>query len=277
MAATPDRLREPSTAHRWRAGTAGLLAGAVTLGVAGLSVRALLDLVSALGARPSVQVGDGVTVLALAVLALALLWCTVLLLTCAVTLLRPRRRTTYVEVELPWHLAPQVALRVTAVLLAVTALGSGPARATEVPSPVVATAQAAAPVPAFGTPALTESAPVPSFGATTAPAADACAPDAAPVPGWTPHRPAAVRARGAEHVRLLSGCGAEDDHAAQIVVRRGDDLWSIVERHLGDQATPARVAAEWPRWYETNKDEIGDDPNVLAVGQTLRIPEGALR
>lgn len=57
-----------------------------------------------------------------------------------------------------------------------------------------------------------------------------------------------------------------------IVVRRGDSLWRLVESHLGPAASPAAVAATWPRWYEANRSVIGDDPDLLLPGQQLRPP-----
>ncbi|KNX37720.1 LysM peptidoglycan-binding domain-containing protein [Luteipulveratus halotolerans] len=271
---TPRRVRR---AHRHRAGLLGLLAAAAVAGAAVLAARALRTLIVELTGERTVRLDEAVTAVALAVMVLALMWCVVLLLACAVELLRPRRTAPRDAVVLPWHLAPDLSMRVTGLLLALTALGSGPAQAASSPDPVAVVSQvdAPAPVPSFGiTPPSDAAAPAPSFGSTSEPTAEC--PKGAPVPGWTPTRPAAVRAHGAEHVRLLAGC-AGDAPAGEIVVHRGDDLWSLVERHLGDDADAARVAEEWPRWYAANRVVIGADPNVLQVGQTLRIPEGALR
>ena len=58
----------------------------------------------------------------------------------------------------------------------------------------------------------------------------------------------------------------------EVVVHRGDTLWSIAERHLGDRATPAAVAAEWPRWYAANRAVIGSDPHLILPGQRLVLP-----
>jgi nucleoid-associated protein YgaU len=65
--------------------------------------------------------------------------------------------------------------------------------------------------------------------------------------------------------------------AADIVVHRGDTLWDIVARHLGPDASDAEVATAWPRWYDANRQVIGDDPNLLLPGQILRVPAAALR
>jgi nucleoid-associated protein YgaU len=56
------------------------------------------------------------------------------------------------------------------------------------------------------------------------------------------------------------------------VVRQGDSLWSLAAERLGPGATAAEVAAEWPRWWERNRDVVGDDPDVLHPGQVLHLP-----
>jgi len=57
------------------------------------------------------------------------------------------------------------------------------------------------------------------------------------------------------------------------VVRPGDSLWAVAARHLGPGATVADVAAEWPRWYEVNRDVVGADPGLIHPGQLLQAPE----
>jgi nucleoid-associated protein YgaU len=65
---------------------------------------------------------------------------------------------------------------------------------------------------------------------------------------------------------------------AEVVVRRGDTLWGIAARHLGGRATPAAVAAEWPRWYAANRAVVGPDPHLILPGQRLVAPpNGAAR
>ncbi|AKU16240.1 LysM peptidoglycan-binding domain-containing protein [Luteipulveratus mongoliensis] len=275
MSTSPGHLTgDPSTSHRWRAGLLGLLGAGGLLVLALAAARALQALLRGLATRPTVQTSDAVTVLALLVLVLALLWCVVLLSACAHDLLRPRR-PAYSD-PLAWRLAPDLALRVSGLLLAVTALGSGAAHAQPAPdAPAASVVVASAPVPSFGLGEPPAPAPVPSFGKTDMTQPPGCAPQA-PVPGWTPDRPTPVRARGAEHVHLLAGCPSDSD-SDTVVVHRGDDLWSLVERHLGSDADPARIAQDWPRWYDANRAEIGDDPNLLQIGLTLRIPEGAVR
>lgn len=68
-----------------------------------------------------------------------------------------------------------------------------------------------------------------------------------------------------------------DESVREVVVRRGDSLWSIAARHLGPQATVAQVAAEWPRWHAANRAVIGADPDMILPGMVLRPPEAADR
>lgn len=56
------------------------------------------------------------------------------------------------------------------------------------------------------------------------------------------------------------------------VVRPGDSLWGIAERHLGPHASNAEIAAEWPRWYRANRGVIGSDPSLIHVGARLVVP-----
>lgn len=59
-----------------------------------------------------------------------------------------------------------------------------------------------------------------------------------------------------------------------VVVKNGDSLWSIVAEALGPYASDVEVALNWPRWYRTNRDTIGADPNVILPGQILHAPAG---
>jgi nucleoid-associated protein YgaU len=60
--------------------------------------------------------------------------------------------------------------------------------------------------------------------------------------------------------------------AAGYVVRPGDTLWAIAARQLGPHATAAQIAAQWPRWYASDRSVIGDDPNLIRPGELLRAP-----
>jgi hypothetical protein len=98
-------------------------------------------------------------------------------------------------------------------------------------------------------------------------------PTATPGSGWVPSAPV-VRAQ--PDVRVLSPAprsAAGDDRPEEVVVHRGDSLWTIVARHLGHDSSDAEIARAWPAWYEANRAVIGDDPDVLHPGQVLRPPQ----
>ena len=59
---------------------------------------------------------------------------------------------------------------------------------------------------------------------------------------------------------------AEDqfDATQYHVVKKGDTLWKIAENYYGDGKLYKKI-------FEANKD-ILKDPNVIKVGQKLRIP-----
>ncbi|MBW8173656.1 LysM peptidoglycan-binding domain-containing protein [Ornithinimicrobium sp. Arc0846-15] len=87
-------------------------------------------------------------------------------------------------------------------------------------------------------------------------------PQSAPAPTWTP-------APMAPSVRLIDQGSAV---AEEVVVRRGDTLWSLAEQSLGPMATAQEVAQAWPAWHEANRSVIGPDPHMIYPGQVLRPP-----
>lgn len=157
--------------------------------------------------------------------------------------------------------------RVATVLLVVAGLGAGPATAAEAPLPVGVTAQV--------DPAVLAAAPeLRTAGAVPATVEDVHDPGAGgvPVPGWTPTtaRPAPARQSTAQ-VGLVSTTAAPTS-TDEVVVHRGDTLWDIAARHLGEHATDQDVAEAWPRWYAANRDVIGADPDLIHPGQRLVVP-----
>ncbi len=60
--------------------------------------------------------------------------------------------------------------------------------------------------------------------------------------------------------------------AKEVVVMRGDSLWSIAARDLGPMASDVEIARHWPKWYAANKDVIGGDPGLILPGQVLQAP-----
>lgn len=61
-------------------------------------------------------------------------------------------------------------------------------------------------------------------------------------------------------------------HQGEVVVKRGDSLWSIAARHLGPMASDVDIALHWPKWYAANRHVVGDDPGLLVPGQILQPP-----
>lgn len=179
------------------------------------------------------------------------------------------------------RLTPALARRIAAFVLGVgVGVAGGPTQAVASPRGSVTASSVADPgfVPARATldgPALD-----PAFSPASAD------PDSSPAPvapGFTPtptpptptgpgFTPIAPRVRPQADPGLLGGRPvATTDH--EVVVHRGDTLWSIAARHLGPQASDAEIAAAWPRWFDLNRSLVGDDPDLILPGQILRIPD----
>lgn len=90
------------------------------------------------------------------------------------------------------------------------------------------------------------------------------APLASPPPGGaTP---------GGSLAAVPSSVAQTDASSVSVVVLRGDTLWSLAERALGQGATDAQITVEWQRWYAANLDVIGQDPDLIRPGQVLQAP-----
>lgn len=89
--------------------------------------------------------------------------------------------------------------------------------------------------------------------------------DSIPGPGWQPQQ-------GSLPLKRLLGGGTPNPDARQVVVRRGDSLWSLAREQLGPDAGIADVARAWPRWYEANRRTVGPDPDLLEIGTVLEVP-----
>jgi LysM repeat protein len=70
--------------------------------------------------------------------------------------------------------------------------------------------------------------------------------------------------------------GSDEDADAGHIVVEGDTLWDIAAASLGPGATNADIAAEWPRWYERNRDLIGDNPDLIQPGMQLVSPDAVV-
>lgn len=180
------------------------------------------------------------------------------------------------------RLTPALARRVAAFVIGVgVGVAGGPTQAVASPrSPSTSASVAASPAdPGFLPARSLPDAPAADPGFAPAPASPAFTPGAAaPGPGFTPTAP---RVRPQADPGLLGGRVApttdldnnnDNDNDTTVVVHRGDSLWSIAARHLGEHASDAEIAQAWPRWFELNLAVIGDNPDLILPGQILRIP-----
>jgi resuscitation-promoting factor RpfA len=63
------------------------------------------------------------------------------------------------------------------------------------------------------------------------------------------------------------------DDQQRVVVKRGDNLWNIAKANLPDGASNAEINQAWHRWYDANRQTIGDNPDLLLPGQILTPPQ----
>jgi hypothetical protein len=63
--------------------------------------------------------------------------------------------------------------------------------------------------------------------------------------------------------------------ATEVTVRAGDSLWVIARRSLPHGAPPTDTAvdARWRQIWRLNRDVVGDDPDLIHPGTTLRLPD----
>jgi hypothetical protein len=66
--------------------------------------------------------------------------------------------------------------------------------------------------------------------------------------------------------------GAWHRTSPAVVVSRGDCLWSLVASRLPATATESSIVRHTRRWYVTNADVIGADPDLLLPGTRLHAP-----
>lgn|GEM_PF-3311473 len=123
-----------------------------------------------------------------------------------------------------------------------------------------------APRPGLEAPALPSAAWATEGAAPRTAPARTAPPEAAPDPSPDTRRYVAPRATAP----LPRALGATHDDA--VIVRPGDTLWAIAARTLGPHAGPAQITREWHRWYEHNREVVGNDPDLLPVGLRLLPP-----
>jgi hypothetical protein len=71
---------------------------------------------------------------------------------------------------------------------------------------------------------------------------------------------------------VVQGVPRGDAAAGDVVVRRGDSLWSIAAAELGPSASAAHIEQRWRRWYSVNRATIGADPDLILPGTRLVRP-----
>jgi hypothetical protein len=69
-----------------------------------------------------------------------------------------------------------------------------------------------------------------------------------------------------------AGAQTRGEGAPSVVVGPGDSLWSISAGRLGPDATPRRVMKGAQRIHALNRARVGADPDLIFVGQVLRLP-----
>lgn len=260
-AADPPRRRV-----RWH-GVAVLVSGvAVLLSVVSRVGDATLGATQSLAAPGPARLEDVVGAAA-GMAAFALLtWVALALVSSALVAFVPRRSAapgTWSRV-----LAPRPFRHAVAALVSAAVIGAAsPASAGTSTSPAPAGCQPSA----VGSVVLTAA---DGLGpGTLTPAWVATPPDLSP--GWLPTAPVIRRPvrDGADpsvvsQPRRRTAVAVDDE----VVVRRGDSLWTIAARYLGPDAPDAYIAEEWPRWYEANRSVLRHGPDRLEPGMRLTPP-----
>lgn len=262
---------------------ATLGAGALLSAVTPTPAR-LLTLLEEVARHPqSTTDAHGVETIALTVVG-ALAWATLIWLILSLVLVAATEapgRIGAVAGVLSGVLIPATGRRVLTAALGATLLATGNAAVVAAaPTPTAAVAAHAGPsrpVPSAVS-ALDLDWPVSGRGRTTRPpsAAPSAAPPAAsspPVATPSTRPPGTTPPPSVDPPSDDPSAGDRPDGAArEVVVRRGDTLWSIAARALGPAATDEQIARAWPRWWAANHRVIGDDPDLIRPGQRLTPP-----
>jgi hypothetical protein len=233
---------------------AGVIAGS---GVVAAGVRGpVLEgwrLVSDPDAPASPVAGDVASlVLGCCALLLAVAWCwlAVAVITCTWEALAPGTS----EATTPSVLRPRLVRAAVAACLGASAFGSPVARA-----------QSSAAGEPSGARAVAVSARPPAAGQRIL--------AGLPVPDRTPgdvrHRAAQVEERPA--VTSSQSAQGRPGPVRSVEVGRGDSLWSLTAGLLPTGAPLEAVATAWPLLYAANRAVIGEEPDLLRPGQTLRV------
>jgi hypothetical protein len=192
------------------------------------------------GAEPAAQVAAGITLVAVAGLAAvgtwlaaSTAWCVLVALGTGVAARAPRLHT---------RLTPRLVRLVVGAALGTTALAVPAAAASTTPGGAA------------------------THGPPLLPQALAGLPLPDRQPGAA--RPAAARATAPAAAARTRAGGPPPTH----LVASGDTLWGIAAERLGSEADPALVERGWRAVYDANHRRIGDDPDLIRPGTTLRLP-----
>jgi hypothetical protein len=55
-------------------------------------------------------------------------------------------------------------------------------------------------------------------------------------------------------------------------VRPGDTLWGLAAARLPVGSSAQQITRGWQEWYLANRQQIGPDPSLLLLGESLRVP-----
>ncbi len=86
---------------------------------------------------------------------------------------------------------------------------------------------------------------------------------------WIYHLKGHLEERMAAEIAGITNCPETDDSADSrkpYFVQKGDCLWSIANKLLGD-------GLRWSEIYEENRDAIGEEPDLIYIGTKLWIPQ----
>lgn len=119
-----------------------------------------------------------------------------------------------------------------------------------------------------------------ALAASVAPAhADSSQPGLPPTPtssaqvNAAPINPASINA-GPINARVVAASTATASQTARTVqVQAGDSLWKVAETALPTDSSVSEIDRQWRAIWQANRDTVGDDPNLIAPGQRLTMPE----
>ncbi|MBD8080712.1 LysM peptidoglycan-binding domain-containing protein [Cellulosimicrobium arenosum] len=200
--------------------------------------------------------------------------------------LEPPEQQSAVAVDLGWREAPAAA---TADARQTPAAADAGQKPESVPDPAAAADHGGgtarpAPSPSSTTTGASTSTSTTETVVENAPTSAPDTPEAASARGTDVPAPAPAAAAAAPSVpaqtrdavltvrRAQQPAPTGTTNPAEVVVVRGDNLWSIAARQLPADASAADVGAEVERWYAANRGVVGDDPDLIRPGQVLVPP-----